>query len=50
MFTKKVKAGKVLPPHKDWIKNVFLPNHEKALNEAHALLDRPNRKNAKKTQ
>ena len=44
LFKNKVKKGKVLPPHKDWIKNVFLPNHEKALTKAHALLDRPGRR------
>ena len=26
-FVHKVRDGKVLPPHKDWIKNVFLPRH-----------------------
>src|SRR6266446_2270735 len=31
---------KGLPPHKDWIKNVFLRRHEKPLSEAHKSLER----------
>lgn len=40
LFNVKVKNGKVLPPHKDWVKNVFLPRREKALRNAEKLLDR----------
>lgn len=40
LFVDKVRDGKVLPPHKDWVKNVFLPNHEKSLMEANKLLER----------
>jgi len=40
IFVKKVRDGKVLPPHPDWVKNVFLPNHEKALREAERLLEK----------
>ncbi len=40
LFSRKVKDGKSVPPHKDWVKNVFLPNLEKALSEAEKLLDR----------
>ena len=40
LFKRKVEDGKALPPHKDWVRNVFLPNLEKALNEAENLLDR----------
>ena len=39
-FVDKVRDGKVLPPHKDWIKNVFLPRHERSLRMAHKLLER----------
>ena len=39
-FVDKVRDGKVLPPHKDWIKNVFLPRHERSLRKAHRLLER----------
>jgi hypothetical protein len=35
-----VQKGWGLPPHKDWIKNVFLPRHEKLLSEAHKSLQR----------
>ena len=37
---KKMRNGKALPPHKDWVKNVFLPRREKALREAERLLER----------
>ena len=40
LFVPKTKAGKTLPPHKDWVKNVFLPRCEKALREAEKLLER----------
>ena len=40
LFSDKVRDGKVLPPHKDWIKNVFLPRKEKSLSKAHELLER----------
>lgn len=31
LFTDKVRRGEELPPHKDWVKNVFLPRRERAL-------------------
>ena len=34
LFVEKIKDGKIMPPHKDWVKNVFLPKSEKALKEA----------------
>lgn len=37
--TQKVKDGRVAPPHKDWIKNVFIPNCEKAIHWAERKLD-----------
>ncbi len=40
LFVDKVKDGEVLPPHKDWVKNVFLPSREKALRENQRLLER----------
>jgi hypothetical protein len=39
LFSSKVKDGKVLPPHKDWVKNVFLPNQERALALAEKVLE-----------
>ena len=39
MFVIKIRDGKVLPPHKDWVKNVFLPRHEKALRRAQKTLE-----------
>ena len=40
LFTDKVRSGQELPPHNDWIKNVFLPRMEKALNRAERILER----------
>ena len=40
LFVKKVRDGKVLPPHKDWVKNVFLPRLEKALANAQRVLEK----------
>jgi hypothetical protein len=40
LFVSKVKNGKELPPHKDWVKNVFLPRKEKALRRAEKLIER----------
>jgi hypothetical protein len=40
LFVDKLRDGKVLPPHKDWIKNVFLPNTERALRKAQETLER----------
>jgi hypothetical protein len=40
LFAAKVRDGKALPPHKDWVKNVFLPRHERALRNAHKALER----------
>jgi hypothetical protein len=39
LFARKVKDGKVLPPHKDWVKNVFLPRRERALRQAERALE-----------
>ena len=30
-FVPKVRDGKALPPHKDWVKNVFLPGPGKGV-------------------
>jgi hypothetical protein len=40
LFTPKIKDGKELPPHRDWVKNVFLPRMQKALNRAERILER----------
>ncbi|HUE71813.1 MAG TPA: hypothetical protein VMP01_13080 [Pirellulaceae bacterium] len=42
LFTAKKRDGKELPPHKDWVRNVFLPNREKALRQAEIVLERLN--------
>ena len=40
LFDCKFRNGKELPPHKDWVKNVFLPREEKALRYAEKVLER----------
>jgi hypothetical protein len=40
LFVRKLRDGKELPPHKDWVKNVFLPQMERALSRAEKVLDR----------
>ena len=39
-FVQKVRDGKVMPPHKDWVKNVFLPQRERALRKAQMALEK----------
>ncbi len=39
LFTDKVKDGKVMPPHKDWVKHVFLPRRERNLRKAQDRLE-----------
>ena len=40
LFSEKLKDGKGLPPHKDWVKNVFIPQNEKALKKAEMVLEK----------
>ena len=40
LFAPKMKDGKELPPHRDWVKNVFLPRMERALNRAERIIER----------
>jgi hypothetical protein len=40
IFVSKRRNEKDLPPHKDWVKNVFLPGRERALSNAERLLER----------
>ena len=40
LFVDKVRDSKMLPPHKDWVKNVFLPRHERALKKAEKALEK----------
>ena len=40
LFAVKVRDGKTLLPHKDWVKNVFLPRREKALRDAQKLVEK----------
>lgn len=38
LFNTKVRNGEAMPPHRDWVKNVFLPRKEKALRYAEKVL------------
>ena len=38
LFDRKLRDGKPLPPHKDWVRNVFLRNRERALRESEKVL------------
>ena len=40
MFAEKVRDGKTLPPHKDWVKNVFVPQQEFLLRDAQKKLEK----------
>jgi uncharacterized protein YqcC (DUF446 family) len=40
LFVSKLKDGREMPPHKDWVKNVFLPRMEKALRRAEKIVER----------
>jgi hypothetical protein len=40
LFNVKAVQGKELPPHRDWVRNVFVPRSEKALDRAERLLER----------
>jgi hypothetical protein len=40
VFRAKSRVGKVLPPHRDWIQNVFIPRMERSLTRAEKLLER----------
>lgn len=45
LFTPKARDGKELPPHKDWVKNVFIPCQERALDRAERRLERVSQRN-----
>jgi hypothetical protein len=40
LFVRKLREGKELSPHKDWVRHVYLPRMEKALGRAERTLDR----------
>lgn len=40
LFDRKMRDGTELPPHKDWVKNVFLPRLERAVRRAEKALER----------
>jgi hypothetical protein len=34
VFSDKIRGGKSMPPHRDWVRNVYLPRMERALARA----------------
>jgi hypothetical protein len=40
LFDSKFRNGKEVPPHKDWVKNVFLRRKQRALKYAEKVLER----------
>jgi hypothetical protein len=40
LFVTKTKHGTELPPHQDWVRNVFIPYHKRALKRAEKALER----------
>jgi len=48
LFNVKVRGGKELPPHKDWIRNVFIPRRDRALRHAEKTLERLERSSAER--
>lgn len=40
LFAAKTRAGKDVPPHKDWVRNVYLPRLERARARDEKLLER----------
>jgi hypothetical protein len=40
LFAAKARDGKPLPPHPDWVRNVFLPRREMALRQAEKILEK----------
>jgi len=40
LFVAKKRNGKELPPHPDWVRNVFLPRRERALKQAERVLEK----------
>jgi len=40
LFIPKMRGGKRLPPHTDWVRNVYIPGMERALGQAEKALER----------
>ena len=39
LFVRKQRKGKELPPHQDWVRNVYIRRMEKALSHAEKVLE-----------
>lgn len=40
LFAPKIRDGREMPPHKDWVTNVFIPGHEQAIRKVERILER----------
>jgi hypothetical protein len=40
LFDRKLRNGEEVPPHKDWVKNVYLPRRVRSLDRAEKILQR----------
>ena len=40
LFRDKIREGRSVPPHRDWVKNVFIPGRERALRKSELALER----------
>ncbi|MCE9636363.1 MAG: hypothetical protein K8T90_11725 [Planctomycetes bacterium] len=49
LFVSKRRGGIVLPPHKDWVNNVFLPRTQKSFRQAENALERLERNDARRS-
>jgi hypothetical protein len=45
-----VRGGAKLPPHRDWVKNVFLPRRERALKSAEKVLQKLERETTERAK
>ena len=40
LFARKRRGGKELPPHREWVKNVFLRNKKRSLSQPEKLIEK----------
>lgn len=38
-FVPKMKDGRPSPPHRDWVRNVFIPARERAIRKSESILE-----------
>lgn len=50
LFTTKIRNGNVMPPHRDWVRNVFIPRKERALRYTEKVLRTLERKEGERAR